>query len=414
MVGRARLESEKKMKSRIVAMIAFAICVFCLSCTADDAAIANKYLEVEGSQLRVVTVTPESTSTVVVSPTVIPSPTAVSTVAESLGNWELLTYTQQVTGEELQAAYLKPIDSNPADISFFVACRRGSVLSSSIYWGDSTYILGTHNKPRKSPVQYFLDGVRKENYWILSEDRHSTIVPIVDLDAFVTQLSNAIVVGFEVYDYNDLTSREAFARFEVTGIDAVISQLPCAIPDEYVVLGKAKSSLARLETHNSSGSGVVVRSLNGYSDVITSWHVIEEYCELGGECVGVNLQHDGITYHASLVAFNSVEDIALLRVESELPAINIASDIPLRQESVIAIGYPGGAFDFQHNNGIVVGFTGCAFESCIRTNARTWKGFSGGALINESGELIGIVAEKFTGSSYSNAVSMDAVKKLMK
>ena len=58
-------------------------------------------------------------------------------------------------------------------------------------------------------------------------------------------------------------------------------------------------------------------------------------------------------------------------------------------------------------------YTGCSFLTCLATNARAWSGFSGGALINLNGELVGIISEGYTGSFYSNAVSTDAIHRLL-
>ena len=100
-------------------------------------------------------------------------------------------------------------------------------------------------------------------------------------------------------------------------------------------------------------------------------------------------------------------------LEGILPVAKLASGVPPIGTDVVTIGLPMGEHDFQYNEGRIVRHSGCSFESCLATNARAWSGFSGGALINLDGEIVGVISEGWTGSFYSNAVSVDAVQALL-
>ena len=235
----------------------------------------------------------------------------------------------------------------------------------------------------------------------------------------LAQLSSASSsVGFEVYDgygflaFDSAGEPKAWARFEVTGLDWALDQLRCAVPDRMATLGTVKASLVRVEVHDAAGSGVVVRADEGSSIVITAWHVVESYCLFDGECVGVSVVQNGKRSHATLINLAPEEDLAVLRVDAEFPAIPIGG-IPSLETAVTTVGMPAGEHDFQYNEGIVVGYDGCSFPSCVRTNARAWSGFSGGALVNEQGELVGVISEGWLGSTYSNAVSTQGIRRIL-
>ena len=159
-------------------------------------------------------------------------------------------------------------------------------------------------------------------------------------------------------------------------------------------LAEAKLSLVRVEVHDAAGSGVVVGTNQGNSLVLTAWHVVESFCdEVGHECVGVSVVVGGQRYHGSLLSFNRQEDLAVLDVEGVLPVAKLASGVPQIGTDVVTIGLPEGEHDFQYNEGRIVRHSGCSFDSCLATNARAWSGFSGGALINLDGEIVGVISE---------------------
>jgi Do/DeqQ family serine protease len=152
---------------------------------------------------------------------------------------------------------------------------------------------------------------------------------------------------------------------------------------------------------SSLGSGVIV-STSGY--VITNSHVVEAADE-----IEVALP-DGKKLLAKVVGNDPDTDIAVLRVSGEkLPAITFGSSDTLRiGDVVLAIGNPFGVGQTV-THGIVsaLGRTGLGintFENFIQTDAPINPGNSGGALVDASGNLIGINTAIFSRSGGSMGI----------
>jgi serine protease DegQ len=141
------------------------------------------------------------------------------------------------------------------------------------------------------------------------------------------------------------------------------------------------------ERASSLGSGVIV-SPDGY--ILTNSHVVEAADEIEV------LLSDGRKLLAKQVGNDAESDLAVLRVESEqLPAITFGSSDQLKVgDIVLAIGNPFGVGQTV-TSGIVsalgrnqLGIN--TFENFIQTDAAINPGNSGGALVDASGNLIGI------------------------
>ena len=152
---------------------------------------------------------------------------------------------------------------------------------------------------------------------------------------------------------------------------------------------------------SSLGSGVIV-SASGY--VLTNHHVVEAADE-----IEVALA-DGKKLLAKVVGNDPETDLAVLRVNAEnLPAITFGSAENLRVgDVVLAIGNPFGVGQTV-TGGIVsaLGRTGLGintFENFIQTDAAINPGNSGGALIDASGNLIGINTAIFSRSGGSMGI----------
>ena len=152
---------------------------------------------------------------------------------------------------------------------------------------------------------------------------------------------------------------------------------------------------------SSLGSGVIV-SATGY--VLTNNHVVEAADE-----IEVALA-DGKKLLAKVVGNDPETDLAVLRVDSEnLPEVSFGSSETLRVgDVVLAIGNP---FNLGHTVtlGIVsaLGRSGLGvstFENFIQTDAAINPGNSGGALIDASGNLVGINTAIFTGNGGSAGI----------
>ena len=165
-----------------------------------------------------------------------------------------------------------------------------------------------------------------------------------------------------------------------------------------------------------SGSGVIISS-DGY--IVTNHHVIEN-----SDKIQITTNNNQ-TYDARIIGSDEQNDIALLKInsESELPYATFGdSDNSKIGEWVLAVGNP-----FNLTSTVTAGIisaksrsldpTGRTTQSYIQTDAAVNPGNSGGALINDKGELIGIntAIQSQTGSyvGYSFAVPSNIARKVI-
>jgi Do/DeqQ family serine protease len=151
----------------------------------------------------------------------------------------------------------------------------------------------------------------------------------------------------------------------------------------------------------SLGSGVIV-SATGY--ILTNNHVVEAADE-----IEISLS-DGKMLLATVVGNDPETDLAVLRVEAkDLPAVTFGSSDSLRVgDVVLAIGNPFG-FGQTVTHGIIsaLGRSGLGinvFENFIQTDAAINPGNSGGALVDASGNLVGINTAIFSRSGGSMGI----------
>ncbi len=157
----------------------------------------------------------------------------------------------------------------------------------------------------------------------------------------------------------------------------------------------------RLDTQTSLGSGVII-SPQGY--ILTSNHVIA-----GADEIAVLLRN-GTQLKAQAIGSDPETDLAVLKVEGEnLPAITVGSSADLRVgDVVLAIGNPFGVGQTVTQG--IISATGRnqlglnTFEDFIQTDAAINPGNSGGALINASGQLVGINTAIFSRSGGSQGI----------
>ena len=151
-----------------------------------------------------------------------------------------------------------------------------------------------------------------------------------------------------------------------------------------------QSFFGRMPDQQVSGSGVIVNQ-QGY--MITNNHVVE-----GTDQVAVILA-DGTQLDAEIVGTDKYADLAVLKVNSPVPAVaGLGNSDALKPgETVIAIGSPLGDFKNTVTVGVVSATgrsidtgEGYQIEDLIQTDAAINSGNSGGPLVNLAGEVVGI------------------------
>jgi serine protease DegS len=198
--------------------------------------------------------------------------------------------------------------------------------------------------------------------------------------------------------------------------DAVEISAP-AVANVYVKRLVAYSPSAdertRFRVETAFGSAVVIDP-EGY--LVTNFHVVAEAAE-----IRVQLS-DGRLAVPQIVGVDAETDLALLKLDlGALPAIRMGNSAQLRVgDVVLSIGNPYGLTKSVSQG--VVSATGrglldlASFENFIQTDAAINAGNSGGALINVTGDLVGINTAVLTqdanaqGKGIGFAIPVDMVR----
>jgi Do/DeqQ family serine protease len=170
---------------------------------------------------------------------------------------------------------------------------------------------------------------------------------------------------------------------------------------------------------SSSGSGVII-SEDGY--IVTNNHVID-----GADNIEVVLNNNKKSFNAKVIGTDPSTDLAVLKIEAKkLPNIKVGNSEDLRiGEWVVAVGNP-----FNLTSTVTAGIVSAKgrninivnnqfpIESFIQTDAAINPGNSGGALVNASGELVGIntaiVSKTGSYNGYGFAIPSNIVAKIVK
>jgi S1-C subfamily serine protease/Flp pilus assembly protein TadD len=166
-------------------------------------------------------------------------------------------------------------------------------------------------------------------------------------------------------------------------------------------------------TSRGQGSGVIIKD-KGW--VITNYHVL-------GDAEIIHARHNGQNIHLdSIIAMDAEKDVLILQLNKEflkkydktIPSIKIGNSKKLKVgQKVYAIGSPFG-FENTMTDGIISGLRSSydSTKKFIQISAPISSGSSGGAVVNEKGELIGISTLVISGGNAQNlnfALAIDEV-----
>lgn len=177
--------------------------------------------------------------------------------------------------------------------------------------------------------------------------------------------------------------------------------------------GQGQQRQVQTPKRHSAGSGVIISS-DGY--IVTNNHVVKDADEI---TVKLN---DNTEYNGRIIGLDETTDLALIKVDAKnMPAIAIGNSDDLKLgQWVLAVGNP-----FNLTSTVTAGIVSAkarslganGIESFIQTDAAINAGNSGGALVNEKGELVGINAMLYsqTGSysGYGFAIPTSIMNKVV-
>ncbi len=190
---------------------------------------------------------------------------------------------------------------------------------------------------------------------------------------------------------------------EQTNIRIYRENSPAVVNISSIIL--ARDAYSNVIPEQGQGSGVILTQ-DGY--ILTNAHVAEEANRL--EVILTN----GKTYKAKLIGGDLSKDVALLKIDPQgikLPTVTLGDSSALQVgQTVYAIGNPFG-LNSTLTTGVIssLGRTlkaqnGRTMEGIIQTDAAINPGNSGGALLNSSGQLIGINTAIFSTSGSSSGI----------
>lgn len=158
-----------------------------------------------------------------------------------------------------------------------------------------------------------------------------------------------------------------------------------------------------------AGSGVIIRK-NGF--IATNAHVVGN-----AQKISVTLAN-GKEYPAKLVGADPANDLAVVKIDADdLPAITVASSSKLQVgDRVVAIGNSLGLYEGTVTAGVISSTSrnvhmqdGSIMYGALQTDAAINQGNSGGALVNDEGQLVGINSAKSGGEGIAFAIPSDTV-----
>ncbi|HTJ77054.1 MAG TPA: trypsin-like peptidase domain-containing protein [Acidimicrobiales bacterium] len=227
-------------------------------------------------------------------------------------------------------------------------------------------------------------------------------------------------VAGRAVDHGSGSSKATPAAVPTGGNGSVVTQTG----DVQSILAKVQPGVVYVHTQASvggrffpstgAGTGVI---LTADGEVLTNAHVVA-----GATSIKVNVGTETTARDATLIAADSANDIALLRINgaSGLPTVTLGSSSDLKVgDDVVAIGnaldLKGG---FTVTRGIVSALNrsidsedGGQLTGLIQTDAAINPGNSGGPLVNAAGQVVGInTAVSGQAQNIGFAIAIDGIK----
>ena len=202
----------------------------------------------------------------------------------------------------------------------------------------------------------------------------------------------------------------------------VFLALPLTVPfwaqNEADIYRDVSPSVVSIEVEISGsgtagGAGFVIDK-NGH--IVTNAHVVEDAVALTA------VLHDGSKESAYIIGIDTHVDLAVIKVDAATHRLNPVvfgdSDALVVGQRVLAIGSPYG-LEATLTTGIISGLNrslensdGTTMEGAIQTDAMLAPGNSGGPLLNQAGEVIGVNTAGYRGTALGFAIPSNTVRRV--
>lgn len=199
----------------------------------------------------------------------------------------------------------------------------------------------------------------------------------------------------------------------------------CAKNEDQLIASKKTAVVAILaenkDNPNESGVGSGFFIADNY--IVTNHHVVGD----GNYNLKVGMENNDATYEAEIIFGDKDSDVAVIKLKDwekfkkenpQLSYLKFATKMPTATDTAWAIGHPWGLF-YSISKGII------SLEArkspnpiptwWIQSDADIFQGNSGGPLLNEDGEVLGINSVMIAreGGSYGFAIPFPLVKKII-
>ena len=266
---------------------------------------------------------------------------------------------------------------------------------------------------------HYAQPVKKEKKYVSRGAFVACILATLILSSILGAFFGSLFGGSGIIDYrtprddSKLSELELGDGDETLSVSEIIKKNEDAVV-EIIVSGAAQDFFGQTQLVEGAGSGVIIKD-NGY--IVTNYHVIE-----GATKVQVTL-HNGDTYNAKIVGGDNDNDIAVIKIDAKNLKVAEIGDSSKVQvgDTAVAIGNPLGQLGGTATRGIISALDrrltiDGRTMNLLQTDAAINPGNSGGGLFDSTGELIGIVDAKSSGSGVEGlafAIPINSVSEII-
>ncbi len=197
--------------------------------------------------------------------------------------------------------------------------------------------------------------------------------------------------GFVVAMHAEMSAQSrSIARLE-SEVSLLRTQLDTQ-PDWAAIAAAVEPSVFTIETDEGLGSGWVAHSDARGSDLITNYHVVEPALTAGVSVVDV--KQGDLTIHGTIARVDPNNDLAVVHVREQLPALKTAAVRPLLAQPVMVVGSPLG-LGGSASVGVISGFRSLEGGAFVQFSAPISPGNSGGPVVDAHGRVVAVTAAKY-------------------
>jgi S1-C subfamily serine protease len=190
--------------------------------------------------------------------------------------------------------------------------------------------------------------------------------------------------------FSSLATSEALLSSQLADLEAKVT----GRPNPAAVAKKSSPSVFTVVTPTGIGLGFVVSAAQTSSELVTNFHVISDTYVNGGRTVRV--KRNQLTYTGRITRVAEADDLAVITVPVKLAALPIATTKPAIGDPLLVLGSPLG-LGGTVTSGIVSAYRNDQGTRYLQFSAPISPGNSGGPVLNDRGEVVGVSVAKYVG-----------------